>query len=206
MLLVAGRPAAVAVLAMAATLAFGRALSFTQTPASPAIRLDVSHYAASIEPNLSQQSIAGTVEIHFTAVTAGQTIEFDSGALTVDSVREGSTGLAFEKQGSRLRITLARPAAAGESARSGSVSRHASPEHSIRSGRHVRVHVVLHQSVAGVRRCAERQGDTRSRVDPPAGSQCRREWPPDRTARVAGWQGRHHVAGARRDAVVHVRG
>ena len=100
--------------AMAAILR-SDASSFTQTPASPVIRLDVSHYAASIEPNLSQQSIAGTVEIHFTAETSGETTEFDSGALTVDSVREGSTGLAFDKQGSRLRITLAHPAAAGES-------------------------------------------------------------------------------------------
>src|SRR5207344_2877546 len=31
------------------------------------------------------------------------------------SVREGSAGLVFEKQGSRLRITMARPAIAGES-------------------------------------------------------------------------------------------
>lgn len=109
------RHRAIAVLAIAASLAFGRVSLLPQTPASPAIRLDVSHYAASIEPDLSQQSIAGTVEIDFTAETAGQAIEFDSGALTVDSVREGSIGLAFEKHGSRLRITLARPAAAGES-------------------------------------------------------------------------------------------
>ena len=126
-----------------------------QTPATPAIRLDVSHYAASIEPNLSQQSIAGTVEIDFTAETAGQTIEFDSGALTVDSVREGGPGLVFEKQGSRLRISLARPAVAGESApsRSGITACRAVAFNWIR--RRVRLHVIIRQSVAGVCRRAE---------------------------------------------------
>ena len=50
---------------------------------------DVTHYNARIEPNMSDQTIKGTVVLDLVVTAQNQSsIELDSGDLTVDAVKE----------------------------------------------------------------------------------------------------------------------
>ncbi|MEI2454311.1 M1 family metallopeptidase [Lysobacter firmicutimachus] len=77
--------------------------------------IDVLHYTARIEPDLSARSLRGQVAIRFQVLAAGQQqIDFDAGELEIESVREGGQALGFEKLDQRLRVKLAAPAKAGQ--------------------------------------------------------------------------------------------
>jgi aminopeptidase N len=98
-----------------------------QAPLVPAPnRIDVIHYDVSLEPDLAARSVTGRVTIRFASRTEGRSIEFDSGELVVDAVREGSTSLEFERRERHLQIRLAHPAKANES-RDVTIAYHGSP-------------------------------------------------------------------------------
>lgn len=76
--------------------------------------IDVLHYAARLQPNLPERTLRGQVAIALRVLDDGhETIEFDSGELTVDAVREAAAPLAFTRDGPHLLIRLPRPSVAG---------------------------------------------------------------------------------------------
>jgi aminopeptidase N len=88
--------------------------ALAQTVAPPRA-IDVQRYTARVEPDIAQKTLRGHVSIDLVVLTAGlETIELDSGDLTVDAVREGAAPQAFTQGERRLRIRLARPARVDE--------------------------------------------------------------------------------------------
>lgn len=76
--------------------------------------IDVLHYAARLQPNLTERTLRGQVTITLRVLDGDhRAIEFDSGELSIDAVREAGAPLAFTRDGKRLRIELLRPADAG---------------------------------------------------------------------------------------------
>jgi aminopeptidase N len=75
-----------------------------------AMRLDVLHYAATIEPDIAAKSVKGTVRIRF--VTDAREVEFNCGNLAIDSVRFKGAALKFSVVDHHLRVSL--PAKARE--------------------------------------------------------------------------------------------
>jgi aminopeptidase N len=71
---------------------------------SIAARADVLHYSVTLEPDISAKSVKGSVVIRLT--TTSTAVEFDCGALTIDSVREGKAPLQFSVNNHKLRISL----------------------------------------------------------------------------------------------------
>jgi aminopeptidase N len=71
---------------------------------SIAARADVLHYSVTLEPDISAKSVKGSVVIRVT--TTSTAVEFDCGALTIDSVREGKAPLQFSVNNHKLRISL----------------------------------------------------------------------------------------------------
>ena len=65
---------------------------------------DVSHYAATLEPDIAGKSVKGSVLIRF--ATTSSAVEFDCGALTIDAVRAGGSALQFSVANRRLRVSL----------------------------------------------------------------------------------------------------
>jgi aminopeptidase N len=99
-----------AVLAVAASLLVLPAISH----AAPMRAVDVLHYAAYLEPDIAGKRLGGHELISLVVLAAGtRDIEFDAGELDIDRVHEHGQALEFEKSGQRLRVRLARPAAAG---------------------------------------------------------------------------------------------
>lgn len=69
-----------------------------------AARADVLHYAVTLEPDISAKSVKGSVMVRVT--TTSTAVEFDCGALTIDSVREGKAPLQFSVEDHKLRVSL----------------------------------------------------------------------------------------------------
>ena len=66
--------------------------------------MDVLHYAATLEPDISAKSVRGTVRIRF--VTDSTEADFNCGDLAVDSVRIAGAPLKFSVLDHKLRVTL----------------------------------------------------------------------------------------------------
>ena len=97
--------------------------------AIPAI--DVIHYDARIEPDIPARTIRGIVTIRFAARReAEDSVEFDSGDLTIDGVRESGIPQGFSQRDRHLRIQLNRAAGVDE-AREVEVEYHGSPRSGI---------------------------------------------------------------------------
>jgi aminopeptidase N len=93
---------------------------------------DVLHYDAQVEPDIINKTVTGKVLIRLISrVDNLVTIEFDCGALLVDAVRENKEALKFTRGGSRLNISLSRPAKAKEQ-RTIEVEYHGTPRRGIR--------------------------------------------------------------------------
>ncbi len=71
-----------------------------------AAQLDVLHYTATIEPDIANKTIKGTVRIKF--ATDDSVVEFDCGALVIDSASSAGKALKFTVQDRRVRIELPR--------------------------------------------------------------------------------------------------
>ena len=69
--------------------------------------IDVTHYALTLEPDIANKSVKGTVLIRFLIKSNNLThAEFDCGDLTIDSVRLRGTTLQFAVKDRRLKVTL----------------------------------------------------------------------------------------------------
>lgn len=78
-------------------------------------KIDVRHYDAFIEPNLSEQTIAGEVSISFASRVNGLSeVALDAQEIEVEGVSEGDGQLKFETKEGRVHIRLTRAASAGE--------------------------------------------------------------------------------------------
>jgi aminopeptidase N len=69
-----------------------------------AAELDVLHYTATIEPDIANKTIKGTVVIRF--VSDDAFVEFDCGGLVIDSVRFAGNSIKFTVKDRRVRIEL----------------------------------------------------------------------------------------------------
>src|SRR5688572_1178462 len=86
---------------------------------------DVRHYAVTLDLAVAEGTITGTARIELTADRPTSSLVFDSGALTIDSVRSGvradtagaDTALPFRQAAQRLIVTLPVPARAGDQRR-----------------------------------------------------------------------------------------
>jgi aminopeptidase N len=65
---------------------------------------DVLHYTATLEPDIANKSIKGSVVIR--VQTTSPVVEFNCGDLTVDSVTENGKSLEFSVQDHRVRVSL----------------------------------------------------------------------------------------------------
>jgi aminopeptidase N len=68
------------------------------------LRADVLHYSATLEPDITNKSIKGTVFIHVR--TDSTTLVLDCGALTIDLVREKGAPLQFSVNDHKLTVSL----------------------------------------------------------------------------------------------------
>lgn len=93
---------------------------------------DVIAYDAEIEPDIVNKTVKGKVLIRTTSnIDDLVTVEFDCGALVIDSVRENSEALKFTSNGSRVSIFLSRPAKAKER-RTIAIQYHGTPRYGLR--------------------------------------------------------------------------
>ena len=100
--------------------------------AGTAAPFDVVHYDARIEPDIVNKTVAGTVLIRLVARAADLAeVEFDCGALVIESVREGGGARRFARSGGRVSISLSRPAKADET-REIEIDYHGTPRWGIR--------------------------------------------------------------------------
>jgi aminopeptidase N len=96
-------------------------------PASMRRPFDVTHYHARIEPNMSDQTIKGTVVLDLVVTAPNQSsIDLDSGDLTIDAVKEGGRPLDFAARARQLTIRWPRPAQVHE-ARQLEIAYHGAP-------------------------------------------------------------------------------
>ena len=72
--------------------------------ASVIVRADVLHYAVTLEPDISAKSVKGSVLIRVSITSTA--VEFDCGALVIDSVREGKAPLQFSVNNHKLHVSL----------------------------------------------------------------------------------------------------
>jgi aminopeptidase N len=94
--------------------------------------IDVIHYDARVEPDIRTRTIHGAVTIRFAVRRGAQdAIEFDSGDLLVDAVREGGVPRRFVQLGPRLRIQMARTVPVNE-IREVEIEYHGTPPSGIR--------------------------------------------------------------------------
>jgi aminopeptidase N len=86
-----------------------------QTAAAIVPAIDVIHYDARIEPDIPGRAIHGAVTIRFAARrgSLGE-VEFDSGDLVIEAVRERGVSLEFTQHDRRASIRLARAAKVDE--------------------------------------------------------------------------------------------
>ena len=74
---------------------------------APANSIDVTDYALTLEPDIANKSVKGTVLIRFLIKSNNLThAEFDCGDLTIDSVRLRGAMLQFAVKDRRLKVTL----------------------------------------------------------------------------------------------------
>ena len=93
---------------------------------------DVLHYDAQLEPDIANKRITGRVLIRLVSrVNRLSAVEFDSGELVIDAVRENRKAQKFSQSNSRLNISLLRPPKAGE-ARELEIQYHGAPRRGIR--------------------------------------------------------------------------
>jgi aminopeptidase N len=96
------------------------------------LAIDVIHYDVQVEPDIIKKAVTGRVVIQLVSrVDNLVAIEFDCGALMIDAVRENKEALKFTRDGSRLNISLSRPAKAKER-RKIEIEYHGSPRRGIR--------------------------------------------------------------------------
>ena len=69
-----------------------------------AAQLDVLHYTATLEPDIANKTIKGTVLIKF--VSEDAVVEFDCGSLAIDSVQSSGNPLKFTVKDHHVRIEL----------------------------------------------------------------------------------------------------
>jgi aminopeptidase N len=94
-------------------------------------KIDVLHYAATIEPDISGKSIKGAVVIQFSTESDNVSyVEFDCGDLTIDSVRDAGAPLQFSVMDHRLRVSL--PSGAKAKTREVHINYHGKPKWGIR--------------------------------------------------------------------------
>ncbi|HEY6806171.1 MAG TPA: M1 family metallopeptidase [Pyrinomonadaceae bacterium] len=82
-------------------------LAFCSCSAAAQAKFDVLHYDISIEPDIQSKSVKGSVTIRFVAnVDHLDSVEFNCGSLTIDSVTQNKTVRQFSVKDSRVTITL----------------------------------------------------------------------------------------------------
>lgn len=81
---------------------------------SPRRPFHVTHYDASIEPDISGKTVRGTVVLDLVATQVALSLTLDSGDLIVDAVTEGGLPLDFDTQARQVTIQWRRPPATGE--------------------------------------------------------------------------------------------
>ena len=68
--------------------------------------IDVLHYSATLEPDIVNKSVKGSVLIR--VLTTSNVVEFDCGELTIDSVQEHGKPVKFSVNEHKLKVSLAR--------------------------------------------------------------------------------------------------
>jgi aminopeptidase N len=100
-------------------------------PSSAGRPFDVIDYSARVEPNISDATVKGVVSIRLVVRAANQdSIDFDSGDLTIDAVREGQARLDFETRDRHVLVRWPRPARLNET-RELAVEYHGAPRSGI---------------------------------------------------------------------------
>jgi aminopeptidase N len=70
-------------------------------------KIDVLHYSVTLEPDIANKAVKGTVSIQFSSKSDSLTYaEFDCGDLAIDSVRLAGATLQFSVMNHRLRVSL----------------------------------------------------------------------------------------------------
>jgi aminopeptidase N len=77
---------------------------FVSMVAHGSARMDVLHYAATLEPDIDKKSVKGTVRIQFAGGSG--VVEFNCGDLIIDSVRHAGAPLRFSVADHLLKVTL----------------------------------------------------------------------------------------------------
>ncbi|MCA1578419.1 MAG: M1 family metallopeptidase [Acidobacteria bacterium] len=94
--------------------------------ASFGVQADVIHYSATLEPDIANKSVKGSVIIRVR--TTSNVVEFNCGNLTIDSVRENGKALQFSVNDHKVKVSLAR----GQGERNIQIQYHGSPRYGIR--------------------------------------------------------------------------
>jgi aminopeptidase N len=86
-----------------------------QPKTGPALAFDVTHYDATVEPNIAEKTVKGRVLIDLVPMADSfDAIELDIGALSVEAVRDGAASVEFTQGDRRLRILLKPRATKGQ--------------------------------------------------------------------------------------------
>ena len=94
-------------------------------------QIDVLDYRVSIEPDIQNRLLKGSVTIRFLAKADDlSSVEFDCGDLVIEAVREKKTALQFQIEQHHLRISL--PPSQANRAREITIDYHGSPKRGIR--------------------------------------------------------------------------
>jgi len=84
-------------------LCLSAAIASAQTSAA----IDVLHYSISIEPDIPTKTLKGSALIRFASnVDKLTSVEFDCGALEIDSVRQSSAARVFSVKDRRVKVTV----------------------------------------------------------------------------------------------------
>ena len=93
--------------------------------------IDVLHYDITLEPDIAQKTVSGKAVIRFTSqIEVLQSVEFDCGNLTVDSVTQSGKSREFTTTEHHLRVSLP-PLKKGQSSEL-SIAYHGAPKFGIR--------------------------------------------------------------------------
>ena len=86
---------------------YGTSFARTLVDTSSTLPIDVLHYDITIEPNISNKSLTGSVAIRFVSnVDNLKKLEFDCGNLEIESVEQHGIGRAFAVKDRKLSITI----------------------------------------------------------------------------------------------------
>ena len=106
---------------------FSIAIASAQTSAA----VDVHHYNLSIEPDIPTKTLKGSARIRFASNVNNLTsVEFDSGALEIDSVLQSGAARVFAVKDRRLKITV--PAMKARQTTELEITYHGTPKYGIR--------------------------------------------------------------------------